>query len=140
MKFRSMAVNRQSDSKQAVKGDARITKFGAFMRKTSIDELPQFFNVLMGHMTIVGPRPQMLKHTVEYAAVIPYYRERLKVKPGVTGWAQVNGFRGPTDTLDKMVSRVDYDVWYINNWSFFLDLTCIIKTVTNAFEGEENAL
>ncbi len=139
IKFRSMTLNTESDNKQATKNDSRITKTGAFLRKTSLDELPQFFNVLMGDMSIVGPRPHMLKHTDVYSELIETYMIRHEVKPGITGWAQVNGWRGPTDELYKMAKRVEFDVQYLENWTFWLDLKCIFYTVFNAMEGEENA-
>lgn len=137
-KFRSMTVN-NSGAKQATKGDARITKIGAFLRKTSLDEFPQFINVLLGQMSIVGPRPNMISQLDYYSQLIDDYMIRKKVKPGITGWAQVNGFRGPTEQLEKMVNRVKFDVWYIENWSFWLDIKCIFLTVYNVFKGEENA-
>lgn len=138
-KFRTMKVNKDSDTLQAVKGDPRVTKFGAFMRRTNIDELPQFINVLLGDMSVVGPRPHMLKHTVEYSALIDKYMLRHLAKPGITGWAQVNGYRGETKELYQMEKRVEYDVWYIENWSFFLDLKIIYLTIANMIKGEKNA-
>jgi len=138
-KFRTMKVNSDSDRKQATKGDNRITKIGAFLRKTNLDEFPQFFNVFLGHMSVVGPRPHMLNHTEDYARLIDDFMIRHQVKPGITGWAQINGYRGPTETVNKMAKRVEYDVWYIENWGFLLDIKCIIRTVTNMFKGEENA-
>lgn len=138
-KFRSMRINAASDTKQAVKGDARITKIGSFMRKTSLDEFPQFFNVLLGNMSIVGPRPHMLKHTEEYREIISHYMVRHHLKPGITGWAQVNGFRGETTEHKQMLDRVEHDVWYLENWSLFKDLEIIYKTVANVVQGEENA-
>lgn len=138
-KFRSMTVNHDSDHKQATKGDARVTNIGAFMRKTSIDELPQFFNVLIGNMSIVGPRPHMLKHTEEYKAIIHQYMVRQLLKPGITGWAQVNGFRGETKDQKQMVKRVEHDIWYIENWSLMLDIKVIFLTIINTAKGEENA-
>lgn len=138
-KFRSMKVNEDSDKQQATKVDPRVTKIGSFIRKTSIDELPQFFNVLKGDMSIVGPRPHMLKHTEEYARIIDKYMLRHLVKPGITGWAQVCGFRGETKTIEDMEGRVRLDVWYIENWSFILDIKIIFKTVFNAIKGEDNA-
>jgi Undecaprenyl-phosphate glucose phosphotransferase len=140
LKFRSMTVNKDSDKIQAKKGDSRITRVGKFMRKTSIDELPQFFNVLKGDMSVVGPRPHMLQHTKEYTEIINEYMVRHFVKPGITGWAQINGFRGPTPTPDLMHKRVEHDVWYIENWSFILDIIIIVRTVVNVFKGEENAV
>lgn len=139
LKFRSMRLNEVADSRQAKKGDSRITKFGAFMRKTSIDELPQFFNVFFGDMSVVGPRPHMVNHTKLYSELIGNYLVRQYAKPGITGWAQVNGFRGETKELIDMENRVQYDIWYIENWSILLDIKIIIKTVLNVFRGEENA-
>ncbi|KAF2509244.1 undecaprenyl-phosphate glucose phosphotransferase [Flavobacterium zhairuonense] len=139
LKFRSMRLNVAADSKQAVKGDSRVTRFGAFMRKTSIDELPQFFNVFFGDMSVVGPRPHMVNHTKQYSELINNYLVRQYAKPGITGWAQVNGFRGETRQLVDMENRVEYDIWYIENWSLLLDIKIIIKTVFNVFKGEENA-
>ncbi|WP_316633665.1 undecaprenyl-phosphate glucose phosphotransferase [uncultured Flavobacterium sp.] len=138
-KFRSMSVNNSSHNKQAQKGDSRITRFGAFMRKTSIDELPQFFNVFLGDMSVVGPRPHMLYHTKEYSELINNYLVRHYAKPGITGWAQINGYRGETKKLMDMENRVEYDIWYIENWSSLLDVKIIVKTVLNIFEGEKNA-
>ncbi|WP_353482874.1 exopolysaccharide biosynthesis polyprenyl glycosylphosphotransferase [Haliscomenobacter sp.] len=138
-KFRTMQVNENSDQLQATKGDSRITKIGAFLRKTNIDELPQFFNVLKGEMSIVGPRPHMVKHTEDYSALIDKYMIRHEVKPGITGWAQVNGWRGPTEEVYQMEKRVEYDVFYIENWSFWFDCKCIFLTIFNTIKGEENA-
>jgi exopolysaccharide biosynthesis polyprenyl glycosylphosphotransferase len=138
-KFRSMRVNNDSDKKQASRQDARITKVGAFIRKTNIDELPQFFNVLIGDMSIVGPRPHMLSHTEEYSKLISKFMVRHFLKPGITGWAQVSGYRGETRTIDAMERRVEADVWYLENWSFLLDLKIIFLTMWNTFKGEENA-
>ena len=138
-KFRTMRINADSDSLQATKNDPRKTKVGDFLRRTSIDELPQFFNVWRGEMSIVGPRPHMEQHTQTYSELIDKYMLRHVVKPGVTGWAQVNGYRGPTDELWKMEKRVECDVWYTENWNFFLDLKIIALTVVNAVRGEKNA-
>lgn len=138
-KFRSMRVNKNADKLQAGKGDVRITKFGAFIRKTSIDELPQFFNVFFGDMSVVGPRPHMVNHTKQYTDLIGNYLVRQYAKPGITGWAQVNGYRGETRELIDMQNRVEYDIWYIENWSILLDIKIVIKTVLNIFKGEENA-
>lgn len=138
-KFRSMHVNNDSDKVQARKGDSRITKIGAFLRKTSLDEFPQFFNVLFGDMSIVGPRPHMLKHTEQYSAIIDRYMVRQFLKPGITGWAQVNGFRGETRDQSLMEKRVEHDIWYMENWSSMLDVKIIFMTVINIFKGEENA-
>ncbi|GAA4918149.1 undecaprenyl-phosphate glucose phosphotransferase [Mucilaginibacter defluvii] len=138
-KFRSMKVNNDSDKKQATKDDDRVTKIGKFMRKTSLDELPQFFNVLIGNMSVVGPRPHMLKHTEEYSALIDRFMVRHFLKPGITGWAQVRGLRGETKTTEDMMARVEADVWYLENWSFLLDMKIIFLTFWNAVRGEENA-
>jgi len=129
IKFRSMQVNGNADIKQATDHDSRITRLGHFLRKTHLDELPQFFNVLMGQMPIVGPRPQMLKHTEFYIGKIKYYMIRHYMKPGVTGWAQVSGFCGETDELWKMEKRVEYDLLYIENWTFFWDIKIIWRSV-----------
>ena len=138
-KFRSMYVNKQADQVQTGKGDPRVTKFGAFMRKTSIDELPQFFNVFWGHMSVVGPRPHMVNHTEQYSNLINNYLVRHYAKPGITGWAQVNGYRGEIKELIDMQNRVEHDIWYIENWSILLDIKIIIKTILNVFKGEKNA-
>jgi len=138
-KFRSMAVNKNADSHQASKGDSRITRIGAFMRKTSIDELPQFINVFMGQMSVVGPRPHMLQHTEQYKQTVNNYMVRHFIKPGITGWAQINGFRGETRTESQMVNRVNHDIWYSGNWSLNLDMKIVFGTVKNALKGEENA-
>ena len=138
-KFRSMAQNEEADSKQATIGDARITKIGSFLRKSSLDELPQFLNVLLGDMSVVGPRPHMLKHTEEYSALIGKYMVRQLVKPGITGVAQVKGYRGETKELKDMEGRVRADVWYIENWSLALDINLIALTVWNVVKGDEKA-
>lgn len=134
-KFRSMVVHNEEGGKvtQATKGDSRITPIGAFMRRTSLDELPQFINVLQGRMSIVGPRPHALAHNEHYKTLVESYMRRHMVKPGITGWAQVNGFRGETDTIDKMESRVEYDLYYIENWSVWFDLRIIFLTVFKGF-------
>ncbi len=139
LKFRTMKVNASADSRQATKDDPRKTRVGEFLRHTSIDELPQFINVWLGDMSIVGPRPHMLRHTEEYTRIIDQYMVRHVVKPGITGWAQVNGYRGITDEVWKMERRVEYDVWYIEHWHFFLDLKIIVRTIMNAVQGEKNA-
>jgi putative colanic acid biosynthesis UDP-glucose lipid carrier transferase len=129
-KFRSMTVMEDGDKViQATKNDQRITAVGGFLRKTSLDELPQFINVLQGKMSIVGPRPHANAHNEQYRKLIKGYMIRHKVKPGITGWAQVNGFRGETDTLDKMQNRIKYDLDYLRNWSVWLDLKIIVLTV-----------
>lgn len=138
-KFRSMTQSVDADIKQASKGDARITKIGAFLRKSSLDEFPQFINVFMGDMSIVGPRPHMLVHTEEYSALINKYMVRQLVKPGITGAAQVKGYRGETKELKDMEGRIRLDVWYIENWSLSVDINIIFHTVWNVFKGDENA-
>jgi putative colanic acid biosynthesis UDP-glucose lipid carrier transferase len=138
-KFRSMVMNDLADEKQAEKGDLRTTRLGQFLRRYNLDELPQFYNVLKGDMSVVGPRPHMLKHTELYSAIIDKYMVRHLVKPGITGWAQVNGYRGETKTVEQMEGRVRNDVWYLENWTFLLDLKIIIVTVFNMFKGEQNA-
>ena len=139
LKFRTMKVNTTSDTAQASKNDPRKTRVGDFLRRTSIDELPQFINVLRGDMSVVGPRPHMLAHTDQYSKLIDKYMVRHLIKPGITGWAQVNGYRGQTGQLWQMERRVEFDVWYIENWSFLLDLKIVMRTIVNALHGEENA-
>lgn len=137
-KFRTMKVNSLSDELQATRNDDRITAVGRILRKTSLDELPQFINVLKGDMSIVGPRPHMLKHTEEYSRLINNYLVRHFAKAGITGWAQVNGFRGETKNVEEMEKRVEFDIWYIENWSFLLDLKIIWKTVALVFFRNKN--
>ena len=133
-KFRSMTTqDNGSVVPQAIKGDARVTPFGAFIRRTSMDELPQFVNVLQGRMSIVGPRPHAVAHNEQYRQLIKAYMVRHKVKPGITGWAQVNGHRGETDTIEKMQARVEYDLEYLRNWSLGLDLQIIVRTIRLVF-------
>ena len=139
LKFRSMYTNTLSDVVQATKDDNRITKIGAFLRKTSLDEFPQFLNVFMGDMSIVGPRPHMLHHTEQYSEQVNHYMVRLYLKPGLTGWAQVNGYRGEIKNIDLMKSRVEHDIWYMENWSIFLDIKIMFLTLLNIIKGEENA-
>ena len=138
-KFRTMYVNKDADDKQASKTDARITRLGAFLRKTSIDEMPQFFNVLYGHMSVVGPRPHMTKHTEEYAIIVNKYMFRHFVKPGITGLAQVKGLRGETKSSLAMEHRIRLDMLYIENWSLILDLKIIVLTILNVFKGDDKA-
>lgn len=138
-KFRSMHVNDEANHRQASRGDARITRVGAIIRKTNIDELPQFLNVLRGEMSIVGPRPHMLKHTEEYAQVVNNFMQRHTVTPGITGLAQVRGFRGETKEVIAMAKRVKVDIWYIKNWSLLLDLKIVVMTVLQALKGHDNA-
>ncbi|PRO71071.1 undecaprenyl-phosphate glucose phosphotransferase [Alteromonas alba] len=136
-KFRSMRVMDNGEVvKQATKGDPRITPFGAFLRRTSLDELPQFFNVLQGTMSVVGPRPHAVSHNEEYRKKVAYYMLRHKMKPGITGWAQVNGWRGETDTVEKMEMRIKYDLEYIRNWSIWMDFKIVIFTLFRGFVGK----
>jgi putative colanic acid biosynthesis UDP-glucose lipid carrier transferase len=133
-KFRSMTT--QDDGpviEQVTKNDPRVTRFGAFLRRTSLDELPQFFNVLQGRMSIVGPRPHAVAHNEQYGQIIKAYMVRYKVRPGITGWAQVHGLRGETDTIEKMKARVEYDLEYLRNWSLWLDLKIILRTIRLVF-------
>jgi putative colanic acid biosysnthesis UDP-glucose lipid carrier transferase len=136
-KFRTMSVCEEGDQfVQASRGDVRVTPLGAFLRRTSLDELPQFFNVLQGHMSIVGPRPHPTALDERYRSLIKGYVLRHRVRPGITGLAQVNGFRGETDTLEKMAGRVRYDLEYIKGWSLLLDLRIILQTIWKGFRGE----
>lgn len=133
-KFRTMTVQEDGETiRQACRDDPRVTPFGAFLRRTSLDELPQFFNVLQGRMSIVGPRPHAVAHNEHYRREIYGYTLRHKVKPGITGWAQVNGWRGETDTYNKMRKRIDCDLWYIDHWSFLLDVRIILLTIFSSF-------
>jgi len=140
-KFRTMrTVPREvSDSMQAVPNDPRLTWIGKFLRRTNFDELPEFWDVLRGEMSVVGPRPHMLKHTEDYRKIIGDYMVRHFVKPGVTGWAQVNGLRGATESPEKMSRRIKFDVYYIENWSFIFDLTIIWRTIITMLRGDKNA-
>lgn len=138
-KFRSMMPNKDANANQATRGDQRVTKVGKFIRKTSIDELPQFFNVLFGDMSVVGPRPHMVSHTKMYAKKIDKFMVRHFVKPGITGLAQTSGFRGEVETDKDIIGRVKYDIFYIENWSLLLDIKIIIQTFVNAIKGEDKA-
>lgn len=138
-KFRTMYVNKDADIMQATQNDSRITRVGAFLRRTSMDELPQFFNVLLGNMSVVGPRPHMLSHTQQYSELINNFLVRHYAKPGITGWAQVNGYRGETKELADMEGRVEHDIWYIENWSLLLDVKIIWDTVFKVFQGDKDA-
>lgn len=138
-KFRSMRVHDDKVFVQATKNDSRVTKIGAIMRKTSLDEMPQFFNVLIGNMSVVGPRPHPIKLDKEYMDLINLYRVRHFVKPGITGWAQVIGLRGETPDTKAMLKRIEADVWYLENWSFLLDIKIVYLTFLNAIKGDENA-
>lgn len=138
-KFRTMRSNNEADLAQATLADPRRTKIGRFLRVTSLDELPQFWNVLRGEMSVVGPRPHMLKHTEDYRNVISQYMVRHFVKPGVTGWAQVNGWRGATKAPEAMQRRIEHDLYYIENWSFLLDLAIVARTIGLVLAGDKNA-
>ena len=138
-KFRSMKLNKEADSKQATENDPRKTRFGDFLRRSNIDELPQFLNVFKGEMSIVGPRPHMLAHTETYGLLIDKYMVRHFIKPGVTGWAQIHGFRGETKELSQMEGRVKADIWYIEHWTLLLDLYIIYKTIVSTIVGGNNA-
>lgn len=137
LKFRSMHVNDDADKLQATEHDPRKFKFGNFMRKTNIDELPQLINVFKGDMSLVGPRPHMLLHNEQYSQLIDKYMVRNLVKPGITGWAQCQGFRGETKTLEQMENRVKADIWYVENWTFTLDLRIIWRTAMNMIKRNE---
>jgi putative colanic acid biosynthesis UDP-glucose lipid carrier transferase len=138
-KFRSMYTNMDSDILKATKSDIRITRIGSFIRKTSIDELPQFFNVLFGNMSIVGPRPHMLSQTMSYSTLVDKYMIRHFVKPGITGWAQVNGYRGEIAKFEDLEKRVEHDIWYLENWAFLLDVQVILLTIYYVIVGQKNA-
>ena len=137
-KFRSMQINKTTEI-EASKNDPRVTKMGRFMRKTSLDEMPQFLNVLLGDMSVVGPRPHLWSQNKAYGNTVKKYMVRHYVKPGITGWAQVNGYRGETKTNEDIIKRVNHDIWYIENWAFLLDLKIIWLTIYNMLRGEENA-
>ena len=139
LKFRSMRMTKEADIRQATKDDDRFTRLGRFLRRSNLDEFPQFLNVLKGDMSVVGPRPHMLKHTQDYSRLINQYMIRQFLKPGITGWAQINGFRGETKTTYQMQQRVEHDIYYMENWSVWLDLKIMFLTVYNVFAGEENA-
>ncbi len=138
-KFRSMTPNKEAHLHQATKGDLRITKVGALLRQTSIDEFPQFFNVLFGEMSVVGPRPHMVSHTNMYAQSVDKFMVRHFVKPGITGLAQISGFRGEVETDKDIINRVKFDIFYIENWSLWLDIKIIVQTFLNAVKGDEKA-
>ena len=138
-KFRSMGLNKEADKIQATRGDQRITRIGKFIRKTSIDELPQFINVFIGEMSVVGPRPHMISQSKKYAKIVDKYFVRNLVKPGITGLSQVRGFRGEIEAISDMENRVRLDIFYIKNWSFILDIKIILQTLFNAIKGDEKA-
>jgi putative colanic acid biosynthesis UDP-glucose lipid carrier transferase len=138
-KFRSMRLNHDADKRQATRNDQRITHIGAFMRKTSLDELPQFFNVLIGNMSIVGPRPHMIIHTEAYSQLTDKYKSRHLLRPGITGWAQILGLRGEIKDSEAVLKRVEADVWYLKNRTFLLDLKIIFVTFWITLKGDKNA-
>jgi len=139
LKFRSMHSNKEADSKQATRNDARVTKLGRFTRKTSLDEFPQFINVLKGEMSLVGPRPHMIKHTNDYSKIVDEYMIRQFLKPGITGWAQIHGFRGEITNPEQIKKRVEKDLWYLEHWSLWLDIRILFLTVYVIFRGDKNA-
>ena len=139
LKFRSMRSNEDSDLKQATKNDMRVTRIGSFIRKTSLDEFPQFINVLKGEMSLVGPRPHMVKHTNDYSQIVDKYMIRHFLKPGITGWAQINGFRGEITEPKQIKLRVRNDIWYLENWTVWLDLRILFLTIYTISKGDKNA-
>lgn len=139
LKFRSMRTNKDADNKQATKNDNRITKIGSILRKTSLDEFPQFINVLRGEMSLVGPRPHMEKHTSDYSKIVDQYMIRHFLKPGITGWAQINGFRGEITEPKQIKMRVQNDLWYLENWNIWLDIRILFLTVYTILKGDKNA-
>jgi putative colanic acid biosynthesis UDP-glucose lipid carrier transferase len=139
LKLRSMKSNQDADQKQAIKNDQRITSFGKFLRKTSLDEFPQFINVLKGEMSLVGPRPHMVKHTSDYSKVVDEYMVRQFIKPGITGWAQINGYRGEIANPEQIQMRVNKDLWYLENWTLWLDVQILFLTIYQVFKGDKNA-
>jgi len=138
-KFRTLSVNDDANTRQVTRNDARITSVGKFLRKTNLDELPQFFNVLLGDMSVVGPRPHMLRHTENFSKLLEEYMIRHFVKPGVSGWAQVNGCRGEIKKKDQLRDRIEYDIWYMEHWSLWLDIRIILLTVYCTIKGDKNA-
>jgi putative colanic acid biosynthesis UDP-glucose lipid carrier transferase len=138
-KFRSLQINNEADSKQVTTNDSRFTSIGRFMRKTNLDELPQFLNVLLGDMSVVGSRPHMLKHTEDYSRLYSRYMTRHYIKPGLTGWAQVNGYRGEIKVEEQLIKRVEHDIWYMENWNFWLDMRIVLQTLSSTFKGDKNA-
>ena len=139
LKFRSMCVDNSNEAKQATIGDVRVTKIGAFIRKTSVDEFPQFLNVLIGNMSLVGPRPHMVKHTANFSKLVDHYMVRQFLKPGITGWAQINSFRGEILHPEQLQMRIASDLWYLENWTIWLDLRIIFLTIYQVFKGDKNA-
>jgi putative colanic acid biosysnthesis UDP-glucose lipid carrier transferase len=139
LKFRSMRSNKDADIKQATLNDSRVTAIGRFIRKTSLDEFPQFINVFKGEMSLVGPRPHMLKHTSDYSKVVDDYMIRQFLKPGITGWAQINGYRGEITNPEQIKMRVNKDLWYLENWTLWLDIQILFLTIYHIFKGNKNA-
>ena len=139
-KFRTMILEQYDENGNEIMSENRITTIGKFLRKTSLDELPQLFNVLKGDMSFIGPRPPLTYHPWPFEEYTDEQKKMFDVRPGITGWAQVNGFRGPTDELWKMEKRVEFDAWYAENWNFMLDLKIIFLTVVNAIRGDQNAI
>ncbi len=139
LKFRSMKSNKDADLKQATANDARITRLGRIIRKTSLDEFPQFINVFKGEMSLVGPRPHMLKHTTDYSKIVDEYMVRQFLKPGITGWAQINGYRGEITNPEQIKMRVDKDLWYLENWNLWLDIQILFLTIYYVLRGDKNA-
>jgi|688.fasta_scaffold33885_4 putative colanic acid biosynthesis UDP-glucose lipid carrier transferase len=139
LKFRSMRVNKTSEHIQATKNDTRVTKIGYFIRKTSLDEFPQFLNVFLGDMSIVGPRPHMIKHTSDFSKMVKHYMVRQFLKPGITGWAQINSFRGEITHPNQLKLRIQSDLWYLENWNIWLDIRIIFLTFYQVFIGDKNA-
>ena len=133
-----MRINKDADDKQATKNDARVTRIGKFIRKTSLDEFPQFINVLKGEMSLVGPRPHMIKHTSDYSKIVDNFMIRQFLKPGITGWAQVNGHRGEIKDSEAIRMRVHNDLWYLENWNIWLDIRIIFLTIYKVMKGDEN--
>ena len=138
-KLRTMKPNKEANLKQATQNDGRITKIGKFLRKTSLDEFPQFINVLRGEMSLVGPRPHMLKHTSDYSKIVEEYMVRQFIKPGITGWAQINGYRGEITNPEQIKMRVNKDLWYLENWTLWLDVRILFLTIYYVFRGDEKA-
>jgi putative colanic acid biosynthesis UDP-glucose lipid carrier transferase len=134
-----MTINSDEHTKQVTLNDSRVTKLGRLLRKTSLDELPQFVNVLLGNMSIIGPRPHMLVHTSMYSKIMNEYMIRHFLKPGISGWAQVNGYRGEIKEETQLRKRIDHDIWYMENWSIWLDLKIIWLTIYNTLRGDKNA-
>ena len=134
-----MRINPDAETKQATKFDQRVTRVGKFLRKTSLDEFPQFINVLKGEMSLVGPRPHMVKHTSDYSKIVDNFMIRQFLKPGITGWAQINGFRGQITDNQQLKSRVTSDLWYLENWTIWLDIRILFLTIYKIVKGDENA-